>query len=430
MSRAESVAGGGPNAVSTDQAEVLRTIAAGKRSALRRWGPPAGVLLVVALVAVGLVLRTTGEKGPRYEYLTAPATRGDLQAIVSATGNLKGVDTVEIGAEVNGKIKAVHVDFNDQVRAGDLLCEIDPQQLTAGRDQARAQLTAAEAEHRNRVATAQEARMAAERSKELGQEGIVSSQQFEAALAASQRAAAAVQSAAAQIIVARAALNNAQTALDKAWIRSPMDGVVLSRNVELGQTVIASLQSPVLFTIAKDLKNMELTVAIDEADIGQVREGQRATFTVDAYPERTFQAEVRLIQNVATVQDNVVTYQARLTVDNDALLLRPGMTATVNVLTAERTDVLLVPNAALRFKPPGAIQSRPPPFMPYRGPPRPAAGPQNAEDRTKAVWTLQDGAPARVPVEVGLTDGSFTEVTQGAIEPGAALLTDMIEKKE
>lgn len=404
----------------------MAVIAAGRRTGLRRWWGPG---LVVALLAVGggvVFWRARAEPKSAYELITMPTKRGDLQAIVTATGNLKGLDTVQVGAETNGKIKAVHVDFNAQVKAGQLLCEIDPLQLTAIRDQAQAQLQAAEAELRNRRATAAEARLTATRSQSMMERGLISEAQIEAARAAAERAEAAAESASAQVVVAKASLNNAQTALEKAWIRSPMDGVVLSRTVEVGQTVIAAMQTPVLFTIAKDLRQMELIVAVDEADVGQVKEGQSATFTVDAFPDRTFPATLRLIQNTATTTDNVVTYEARLNVDNPDLLLRPGMTATVMILTAERKDVLLVPNAALRFKP--ANNTAPQARLPFFGPPMPRSAPSpRLEGPT--VWVLDGDAPKPVSVRLGLTDGNYTEIVGGELKDDQPLVTDMVQRK-
>ncbi len=446
--------------------DVRAVLAAGKPRGIRRWILPVVLVLGAGGGVAWFVLRDPSDAKSRQEMVTVEARRGDLQAIVTATGNLKGLDTVEVGAEINGRIKVVHVDFNDQVKAGQVLCEIDPTQLTANRDQARAQVAAAEAELRNRRATAQEARQTADRNTSMSGRGLVSAQQLETAVAAADRAEASVASAQAQITVARAALSNAETALAKASIKSPMDGVVLSRTVEVGQTVNASMQTPVLFTITKDLRRMELTVAIDEADIGQVKEGQEATFTVDAFPGKTFPATLRLIQNVATVVDNVVTYAARLTVDNDDLVLRPGMTATVNVLTAERKDALLVPNAALRFKPPAAprMPSGPLPFLgpagrgmggssrgsssskaPAEGAAAKSKAPEGAtskapegaapagaprgNDTRPTVYVLKGGQAVPVRVTTGLTDGTVTEVTGGDLEAGAPLVTDILERK-
>lgn len=406
----------------------MAVIAAGRRRGLRRWLGPGAIVLVLALSGLVVFWRARSAPKSRYELITMPSKQGDLQAVVVATGNLKGLDTVQVGAETNGKVKAVHVDFNDRVKAGQLLCEIDPLQLTAVRDQAQAQLQAAEAELRNRKATAAEAKLTVERSRGMIGQGLISQAQLEAHEAAAERAEAAAQSAAAQVVVAKAALNNAQTALEKTWIRSPMDGVILSRTVEVGQTVIAAMQTPVLFTIARDLTQMELIVAVDEADVGQVKEGQSATFTVDAFPDRTFTAKLRLIQNTATTTDNVVTYEARLTVENPELLLRPGMTATVNILTAERKDVLLVPNAALRFKPP--VENKAQARFPMMGPPMPARSPTSKAELGPTVYVLEGDQPQPVPVKTGLTDGNYTEILEGKLTAERALVTDMVQRKE
>ncbi|MBW2459114.1 MAG: efflux RND transporter periplasmic adaptor subunit, partial [Deltaproteobacteria bacterium] len=301
-------------------ADVRHNLGVGKGGKLKRWLWRLVALLVLGAV-VAAVVWWRGRAGAedKVEYVTKPATRGNLEATVTATGSLQGRDTVEVGAEVSGTVKAVHVDFNDLVKEGQVLCEIDPQQLAAARDQTRAQLMAAQAEYSSRKVTAKEARATADRTKALAAEGLVSQQQLETAIAAAARAEAGSRSAAAQITVTRASLESSQTKLDKAKIVAPMDGVVLARSVEVGQTVAASLQAPVLFTLARNLKEMELTVAIDEADIGQVTEGQAATFVVDAFPERTFSAELQSIHNIGTLQNNVVTYEALLSVKNDDL---------------------------------------------------------------------------------------------------------------
>jgi len=405
------------------------------------------LVLLGALIGGFMVWRRRQSAEPQEEYRTAAVERGDLEATVTATGSLKGLDTVEVGAEISGIVKSVSADFNDQVEAGQVLCEIDPAQLAASRNQTQAQLVAAQAELGNRKATAEEARLTAQRSQALFAEGLISQQQLEAAVAAAQRADAAVKAAAAQLIVSRENLSSAQTKLDKTKIIAPMDGVVLSRTVEVGQTVAASLQSPVLFTLARDLRRMELTVAIDEADIGQVKAGQKASFVVDAFPDRTFPAELKEIHNIAITQDNVVSYEAILTVHNDDLALRPGMTATATIVTEARRGVLLVPNAALRFKPPsddfggprfpGMRRSRPNGSAEPGGSARPggsaqpggAEGPRGGKGAT--VWVLDNGAPAAAFFLPGLTDGEHTELVKSRrLTEGSQVIIDMVKRKD
>jgi HlyD family secretion protein len=299
-------------------------------------------------------------------------------------------------------VKAVHVDFNAQVKAGQVLVELDPAQLTAALDQSRAQLLAARADVKNREATAIEARLAAERTQALVTDGLASKQALEGAQAAAGRASASVDSARAQVIVSQASVDSNATALSKTQIRSPIDGVVLSRDVEVGQTLAVAMTTPVLFKVARDLREMEVTISIDEADVGHTQSGQQARFNVDAWPGRTFPGELASIHNVAVTRDNVVTYEALLRVRNDESLLRPGMTATVTIETDARKQVLLVPNAALRFRPPEKKK------LAAMGPPE-QTGPVVSDVRPR-VYVLRNAEPVEQLVEVGLTDGVHTEV--------------------
>ena len=388
------------------------------------------LVLVGAAIAAGLYWKkaATREPGPSYE--TQPVRRGNLSATVSATGTLSGMDMVEVGAEISGTIRKIYFDFNDKVKEGDLLCEIDPEQLAAARNQAVAKLSAARASNSSAEATAKETALEAERAQNMARDGLISDQQLQAAVAASERAQAAVESTAADIALSQASLKSSQTSLDKTKIRSPIDGIVLSRNVEVGQTVAASMTTPVLFVLAKDLKRMELTVAVDEADIGRVREGQKATFSVDAYPNRKFSAVLKSLRNLPTTNNNVVTYEAVLDVNNDDLALRPGMTATATIVTEERKQVLLAPNAALRFEPLRTESSAPRGFRLFRPPHRPP-GARNPNDQPSgpsgsAVWVLRRGQPERTPVQTGLSDGQFTELIKGPKE-GTELVVDMLD---
>lgn len=385
------------------------------------------VLALLGGVAFGILKwrqRAERERAPHFD--TAAVVKGDLVATVTATGTLAGLDTVEVGAQVTGTIKTIHVDFNDRVTEGELLCEIDPAPLKAARDQARARLISAQGAYKSAKAAAKQARLVADRQTALAEQGLVSDQDLQSAIASAEQADAQVQSSTGEVESARASLEQAQTNLDKAWIRSPIDGIVLSRDVEVGQTVTASLQTPVLFTLAKDLRRMQLTINIDEADIGRVAEGEHATFTVDTYPSRTFSATLESLRNVAKTIDNVVTYEAILDVDNDDLALRPGMTATATLVTVRRKDVLLVPNAALRFEPPSAVSGRGP-GLPLFGPRRGA--PPAASSRGKAgahVYVLKNSQPERVDIETGPTDGQMTEVLRG-LDEGTEVIVDVTE---
>jgi HlyD family secretion protein len=411
---------------------VRRHVGLTRGHRLRKWIWRLVALLLVGLAGAAVVYwqkSATREPGPSYE--TQPVRRGNLRATVSATGTLSGMDMVEVGAEISGTIRKIHFDFNDKVKEGDLLCEIDPEQLAAARNQAVARLSAAKASKTSAEATAKETALEAARAQNMAREGLISDQQLQAALAAAERAQASVKSTSADIALSQASLKSSQTSLDKTKIRSPIDGIVLSRNVEVGQTVAASMTTPVLFVLAKDLKRMELTVAVDEADIGRVREGQKASFTVDAYPNRKFSAVLKSLRNLPTTTNNVVTYEAVLEVNNDDLALRPGMTATATIVTEERKNVLLAPNAALRFEPLKTASSSAPRGFRLFGPPRRPPGARKSNDKPggppgSSVWILRNGQPEQVRVETGLSDGQSTELVKGPKE-GTELVVDMLD---
>ncbi len=333
----------------------LSDVASGSRT--RRVWLRRGVwaLLLLLVVAGFLFWRARGRAQAAPRYVTTPIERGDLAVTVTATGTLSALDTVEVSSEVSGRVAEVLVDFNDRVRSGQVLAVLNPEQAQARAQEAAAQVEAANAGLVRARATAEEARRKLGRAQELADAGLLSKDDLDTAQATARRAQADVGAASAQTTVARASLEDVRSALRKTTIVSPIDGMVLSRSVEPGQTVAASLQAPVLFTLARDLTKMKLVVAIDEADVGKVTEGDSATFTVDAYPGRTFLSRVEQLRNVAKVDQNVVTYEAVLSVDNADMALRPGMTATAGIVTDEKSAVLLVPNAALRFTPPEVL---------------------------------------------------------------------------
>jgi HlyD family secretion protein len=391
------------------------------------------VAAVVLLVAAWLTLGTRGDSTqPRYT--SEPAARGNLVVKVTASGTLQPTNKAQIGSELSGTVARVNVDVNDRVRRGQVLAELDTSRLQDQVARSRAGLDVARANAQQAQATVREAAGNLQRLQEVARlsGGKVPSQaELAAAEAALARAQAAVASGQAGVTDARAGLSADETNLRKAAIRSPMDGVVLSRAVDPGNAVAASLQAVTLFTLAEDLTRMKLEVNVDEADVGLVREGQRATFTVSAYPNRSYPAVIRRVSYGSTTKDNVVTYIAELQVDNQDLTLRPGMSATASILATERNDVLLVPNAALRFSPeraaaPGTgdassgIVSKLMPRLPRGGQPR-QGGTSIAAARQ--VWVLQGGQPVAVSVVPGVSDGRMTEITGGALPPGAAVIT-------
>jgi len=418
------------------------------------WRRPTTIVGAVILLAVLLLLSRCfageGEAG----YATEKATRGNLTVSVSATGNLAPTNQVEVGSEQSGIITQVFVDNNDRVTRGQPLARLDTSRLQDAVTQAQAGLAAAQAGVATAEASAAQARADLARQEEVwrvSNHRVPSETELDAARAENRRQQAAVRSASANVQTARAQLASAQTNLSKATIYSPVTGVVLSRQIDPGQTVAASFQAPVLFTIAEDLSQMKLEVKVDEADVGQVRAGQRATFTVDAYPGRTFPATVTRIDvganatnattstgtSAASGAAGVVAYTAVLAVQNPELILRPGMTATADIVTTERQNVLLVPNAALRFSPgrdaaAGGGRSGVTSVLIPRGGRRgmgnrPARGATIGRGSRQTVYVLgADGTPSPVSVVVGETNGAETEITGGDLREGMEVITSRL----
>ena len=389
----------------------------------------------IILIAVFLVLRLSGDGNSQtVRYKTAEVKRGDLTVTVSATGTLEPVNQVEVGSEVSGSIRSVLVDFNDRVKKGQELAILDTDQLEARVNQAQAALALARAQVKQAEATVIETRNKLKRAKELSKSGMSSEEDRDSAQASYDRAVADLARTRAEVAQAEAALSAEQTTLAKATIRSPIDGIVLQRDVEPGQTVAASFQTPVLFTLAENLTQMELHVAVDEADVGQVRDDQNAVFTVDAYPDRNFQARITEIHYAPQTVEGVVTYETLLAVDNSDLSLRPGMTATADITVKQVNDALLVPNTALRFTPPvqqqessarsggllGNLLPHPPRLEKTRI--------ETNNAKQQKVWILSEGQAVAVPVTTGATDGSMTEITSGDLKPGMMVITDTLSK--
>lgn len=314
------------------------------------------VLIVVLLLAgAGYWIHGGAEKAaPRYS--TVKLERGEISVNVSATGTLKALSTVDIGTQVSGQVLSVHADFNESVSAGQVIARIDPANFQARLTQARADLASARAGLQEAQANLKNAEADFVRKTELVARQLVSRSELDLALAARDQARARVSSAQAVIAQRQAAVANAELDLTYTEIRAPVDGVVLLRQVEPGQTVAASFQTPVLFQIAEDLAQMQIELAVDESDVGQIRPGLPARFTVDAFPGRNFIGEVRQVRLAATNVQNVITYPVVIDVDNADLTLLPGMTANATIEVARRSDVLRVPNAALRFAPEGATE--------------------------------------------------------------------------
>lgn len=402
----------------SDIAAILKAGTAPSRA--RRYIIAGAVLAAVAL-ALWLAFGG-GSSTSTLAYTTAPVTRGDLTVTVTATGTVQPTNTVEVSSELSGTVDTVNVDFNDIVARGETLATLRTDKLDANVTVSRASVTAREADVRQAEVTEAEAATALDRATQLRASGVVTQQSLDAAKAVHDRAAAALAVARANLATAEANLSISETEHGKAAILSPIDGVVLSRSIEAGQTVAASLQAPVLFTLAEDLARMQLEVDVDEADIGSVGEGDEATFSVAAFQERTFPATIAQVRFSPATVEGVVTYKAILTVDNADLSLRPGMTATAAIVVDEVADTLLIPNAALRYAPAVAVETGGSGggLLGLLIPSRPQAQPEPVAeaDGRRTIWALRDGAPVAISVRTGLTDGSYTAVTDGDLSIG------------
>lgn len=377
------------------------------------WGSVSVALLVLLL---GWWLWPQ-EDGIRWQ--TQPVDRGDMVLTATATGNLQPNSEITVGAEISGLIRDVLVEENDQVSKGQVLARFDTAELEVALAQAEARLALARASVAEAEATVEEAGLAQQRIVRLIEQNLSSESELDTAKAAQKRAEARLAYARASVREAEAAVSQSRTRLDKAVIRAPITGVVLQRSVEPGNTIAASFQAPQLFLLAEDLTQMALHISLDEADVAQVKAGQRAVFSVDAWPNREFNASVSSVYLYPTTENNVVTYTTVLTVDNSDGLLLPGMTATATITTGERNQVLRVPNTALRFTPPqesnGGMLSHPASRRPGE-----ASGPGNT------VWRLVDGAPQRLVLRTGESDGQYTEVLSDNLAEGDMVITGIL----
>jgi len=400
----------------------------------RAWYRRRTVQGAALLVLLALVAWTVGGGGGREVqpvYVTEPLARGDLTLTVTANGTLQPVRQVGVGSELSGTVKAVRVDVNDRVKRGQVLIELDAAKLQDQVRHARAALGAAQAQLLQAEATARETAAQLARQEEVfkrSQGGIPSAQDMDAARASAARSQAAVLSAKAMVEQARANVATNDTNLSKSAIVSPMDGVVLSRQVDPGNAVAASLQAVTLLTIAQDLREMRLDVNVDEADVGVLRDGQTASFTVSSYPGRRYPGQVQRVSYGSTKTDNVVTYTTTLAVNNSDLTLRPGMTATASIVAVERKAVLRVPNTALRFMPSVPSTEASGSIMSKMMPRAPASAPKTARlDRrggARQIWVLDQGQPRAVPVVAGISDGRMTEVSGEGLQEGLMVITE------
>jgi HlyD family secretion protein len=435
--------------------------------------------IIVVLICGGLLIfYKTKNNGVQYK--TVPIQNGPVRATVTATGTVNAVKTVLVGTQVSGTLKELHVDFNSKVKKGQVIAEIDPASLQAQVDQARANTLAAKANVEKAKATLEDSKKTRDRNRQLFSKDLIARSDLDTSEATHDSNSAQVNSVTAQVAQTEAALRFAETNLRYTKIASPVDGIVVSRNVDIGQTVAASFQTPTLFTIAQDLTKMQIDTNIDEADIGKIKTGQDAEFSVDAYPDRTFRGIVEQIRIAPITVQNVVTYDVVIKVDNSDLTLKPGMTANVSVVVANKEKTLKIPNAALRFKPPetagvkvsvigstnktgaGKPSGRPtdksdngsgratgpsdktggrPAGRTADGNGRPSGRPAGVDgrpampklaegvsptgQRAYPIWILENSKPKQVMVTTGISDGSFTEITSGDAREGQEVIVGL-----
>jgi len=393
------------------------------------------VIMAMTLVAIALVFWKMSGSSSVVKYKTEEVKRGNLTVIVTATGTLKPTNNeVAVGSELSGTVKTVEVDYNSKVKVGQILARLDTSKLETQIKQFKAALESAQAKVLETQATIKEARSKLtqyQRVRALSNNKVPSQADIDAQEATLARAIADDASARATVSQAKAVLATYETDLSKSIIRSPINGVVLTRNVEPGQTVAAAMTAPTLFTLASDLAKMELHVNIDEADVSHIQEGQNATFSVSAYPNRAFDARIIRANYGSTTTSGVVTYETVLKVDNSDLLLRPGMTVTADIVVKKIENALLIPSAALRFTPPvqeekkssGGLVSSILPHPPRSGNKQPD---ENGRKKQQTIWTLKNGKLSSVSIITGSANGGMTEIISRVIQPGEEVVVDTI----
>lgn len=404
--------------------------------------------LIVVAIGLGLFMyhkKSTGD----IRYKASPVTSGYLQSKVTATGTVNAVTTVLVGTQVSGTIKKLHVDFNSKVKVEQTIAEIDPAGFQAQVDQARANVMVARANVEKARTLMEDSKRTFERNRQLFTENLIARSDLDTAEANFNSNNALLLAAQAQTSQTEAALRYAENNLKYTRIVSPVDGIVVSRSVDVGQTVAASFQTPTLFTIAQDLTKMQIDTNIDEADIGRIQTGQKTEFTVDAYPEQTFHGVVEQIRIAPTTVQNVVTYDVVVKVDNADLKLKPGMTANVSVITASKENILKIPNSALRFKPPAeaeidreekakdkTIKTSQEIGHEYALKKSGDQGEQQSgristprtSGRITTLWVLDNEKPRKIQVTTGISDGSYTEIMSGPLTEGQQVIVGSSSK--
>lgn len=378
-------------------------------------------VILISVIAVAIIAAILffifNKNGKSVSYKTEKISRGEIKSVVTATGTVNAVTTVSVGTQVSGTIQKLFVDYNSPVRKGQQLAQIDPSTFQSQVDQANANLWSAQANLEKAQVAVMDAQRTFHRNKELFAQNFIAKSDLDTAETNFKSAQAQQKVNQAQVGQAQAALKIAQANLQYTRILSPVDGIVISRSVDVGQTVAASFQTPTLFSIAQDLTKMQIDTSVDEADIGKVRAGQEVSFTVDAYPDTNFTGKVSVVRNAPITVSNVVTYDVIINVDNSQLKLKPGMTANVSITIETRSNVLRVPNAALRFKPAQA-----------KGQSETITDKQ--EMKGTKVWIMEEGKPKPVMVTTGLSDGNYTEISSGNVTQGREVITDSLSSKK
>jgi HlyD family secretion protein len=401
------------------------------------------------IILTGILLAVAGGAGYGYwrmnsgpkesPFLAAPVTKANIRQVVSSTGTLQAVTTVIVGSQVSGTIAKLMADYNSKVSKAQVVAQLDQSRFAARVEETRANVLAAQASAAKSKVALEDAERTLKRVTELKQRDLVSQSDLDAAQTAFDAARSQLNVAQAQVGQAQASLNQAQIDLGYTVIRSPVDGIVISRSVDVGQTVAASLSAPTLFTIANDLTRMEVHTNVDEADIGNIFEGQDVTFTVDAHPQRRFRGKVHQVRNAPQTIQNVVTYDSVVRINNKELLLKPGMTANVQFLVAEKEDILTIPNIALRFRPAeekneaeqlmtkeqGRVGGRINQRRTSRGGGSGTGGGEGRRVRQVKVYVIKAGKAEPVDVQVGITDGSKTEIVAGALNENDQVIIGM-----
>ncbi len=370
-----------------------------------------GIAVVAVIVVAAFVFFKSRDNEVKFR--TERVTRGTIVSAVTATGTVNAVTTVLVGTQVSGTIKSIYVDFNSPVKKGQLIAQIDPATFEAQVAQARANLFSAKANLDKAEATQVDTKRTMGRNKELFSRNLIARSDLDTSETNYETAQAQVSAAKAQVAQAEAALKMAEINLRYTRIISPVDGTVVSRNVDVGQTVAASFQTPTLFNIARDLTKMQIDSNVAEADIGKIEVDQPVEFTVDAYPDITFKGRVSEVRNAPISVQNVVTYDVVVKVDNSGLKLKPGMTANISIIVSSKKDVLRIPNAALRFRLSGGRKSV-----------------TEQKEKGRGVWVLENKKPKKIKIETGISDGNYTELLSGKVGEGQELIVEALAKSK